>query len=247
MEQVVYRQRGTLIATDYLVNSGGVIFAAQEKLIQTPDELRIPQEMLGNPQAVDGWLKSHAAEFAALAEQRRLAGDKHREDALRHNMRELVDLLIADPDTLPCHAAEKISVRRIASKESGRTAADLMETLPTIESACSLQEAAAKLVEAGSPMLAVVTAENEIAGVLTEWDITRATAQGVPASTPSAEVMTRAVVTCPPDAGILNMVHLLELHKISAMPVVENGAVLGIVSADLLAKKSLAKLLQTQT
>jgi len=247
MEQAVYRQRGTLIATDYLVNSGGVIFAAQEKLIQTPDELRIPQEMLGNPQAVDGWLKSHAAEFAALAEQRRLAGDKHREDALRHNMRELVDLLIADPDTLPCHAAEKISVRRIASKESGRTAADLMETLPTIESACSLQEAAAKLVEAGSPMLAVVTAENEIAGVLTEWDITRATAQGVPASTPSAEVMTRAVVTCPPDAGILNMVHLLELHKISAMPVVENGAVLGIVSADLLAKKSLAKLLQTQT
>ncbi len=42
------------------------------------------------------------------------------------------------------------------------------------------------------------------------------------------------------------MVRLLELHKISAMPVVENGAVLGMVSADLLAKKSLAKLLQGQ-
>jgi len=246
MEQAVYRQRGTLIATDYLVNSGGVIFAAQEKLIKTPDELRIPKEMLGNPEAVDGWLKSHASEFAALAEQRRLAGDKHREEALRHNMRELVDLLIADPDTLPCHAAERISVRRIASKESGRTAADLMESLPTIEVTCSLQEAAAKLVEAGSPILAVVSSANEIAGVLTEWDITRATAQGVPDSTPNAEVMTKQIVTCPPEAGILEMVHLLELHKISAMPVVENGAVLGMVSADLLAKKSLAKLLQTQ-
>jgi glutamate dehydrogenase (NAD(P)+) len=243
MEQAVYRQRGTLIATDYLVNSGGVIFAAQEKLIKTPDELRIPQEMLGNPEAVDGWLKSHAGEFAALAEKRRAAGESHREEALRRNMRELVELLIADSDMLPCHAAERISVRRIASKESGRTAADLMEPLPTIESACSLQEAAAKLVEAGSPMLAVVTSNDEITGVLTEWDITRATAQGVPAATSSAEVMTRDVVTCPPDAGILDMVRLLELHKISAMPVVEDGLVRGMVSADLLARKSLAKLL----
>ncbi len=247
MEQAVYRQRGTLIATDYLVNSGGVIFAAQEKLIQTPDALRIPQEMLGNREAVDGWLQSHAAEFAALAEQRRIAGDKHREEAIRRNMRELVDLLIADPDTLPCHAAEKISVRRIASKESGRTAADLMESLPTIEVTCSLQQAAAKLVEAGSPILAVVSAENEIAGILTEWDITRATAQGVPDSTPSAKVMTRDIITCPPEAGILDMVRLLELHKISAMPVVEEGHVRGMVSADVLARKSLAKLLLTQT
>jgi glutamate dehydrogenase (NAD(P)+) len=247
MEQAVYRQRGTLIATDYLVNSGGVIFAAQEKLIQTPDELHIPEEMLGNPQAVDGWLKSHAAEFSALAEKRRVAGDAHREEALRRNMRELVDLLVDDSDMLPCHAAEKISVRRIASKESGRTAADLMEPLPTLTVDCSLQEAAAKLFEAGSPILAVVSAENEIAGVVTEWDITRATAQGVPNSTPSAKVMTHNVVTCPPDAGILDMVRLLELHKISAMPVVEGGQVRGMVSADLLAKKSLAKLLQTQT
>jgi glutamate dehydrogenase (NAD(P)+) len=247
MEQAVYRQRGTLIATDYLVNSGGVIFAAQEKLIRTPDELRIPQEMLGNREAVDGWLQSHAAEFAALAEKRRLAGEKHREEAIRRNMRELVDLLVDDSDMLPCHAAERISVRRIASKESGRTAADLMESLPTIEVTCWLQEAAAKLYEAGSPILAVVSADNEIAGVLTEWDITRATAQGISRFQPSAEVMTREVVTCPPDAGILEMVHLFELHKISAMPVVENGVVLGMVSADMLARKSLAKLLQTQT
>jgi len=109
-----------------------------------------------------------------------------------------------------------------------------------------LQEAAAKLFEAGSPILAVVSAENEIAGVVTEWDITRATAQGAPNTQPSAEVMTRNVVTCPPEAGILDMVRLLELHKISAMPVVENGLVRGMVSADLLAKKSLAKLLQAQ-
>jgi len=34
MERAVYRQRGVLIATDYLINSGGVIFAAQERFDQ---------------------------------------------------------------------------------------------------------------------------------------------------------------------------------------------------------------------
>ena len=247
MEQIVYRQHGVLIATDYLVNSGGVIFAAQEKLIKTPDELRIPTEMLGDRQAVDGWLSSHAAEFAALAERRRAAGEKHREDALRRNMRELIDLLSTDADALPCQAAERISVRRIALKESGRTARDIMEPLPTLMLASSLQQAAAKLVEAGSPILAVVTAAGELSGIVTEWDITRATAQAAPDDKPISEVMTANVIVCRPEDAILDMVRLLELHKISAMPVTENGVVRGMVSTDLLARKSLLRLLQTQT
>jgi len=246
MEQVVYRQHGVLIATDYLVNSGGVIFAAQEKLLKTPAALRIPQDMLGNRIAVNGWLDSHAAEFTTLAEQRRAAAEKHREDALRRNMRELIDLLIADADYLPCQAAEHISVRRIAAKESGRTALDLLEPLPTLPVECTLQEAAARLFEAGCLILAV-TLKGELAGVVTEWDITRATAQGAPANKPVSEVMTRQVVTCAPEDSILDMVRLLELHKISAVPVVENGTVRGMISADLLARKSLFRLLQAQT
>jgi len=39
MEQVVYQQKGVMIANDYLVNSGGVIFAAQEHVVPTPDHL----------------------------------------------------------------------------------------------------------------------------------------------------------------------------------------------------------------
>src|SRR5438093_6526519 len=52
MERAVYRQRGVLIATEYLVNSGGVIFAAQEQLITTPAHLRVPAPMLGDRAAV---------------------------------------------------------------------------------------------------------------------------------------------------------------------------------------------------
>jgi glutamate dehydrogenase (NAD(P)+) len=40
MEQEVYRQKGVMIANDYLVNSGGVIFAAQEHRYRRPPIFR---------------------------------------------------------------------------------------------------------------------------------------------------------------------------------------------------------------
>jgi CBS domain-containing protein len=58
--------------------------------------------------------------------------------------------------------------------------------------------------------------------------------------------MTSDVVTCAPDTSILEIVHSLESHKIYAVPVVQNGAVLGMVSTDLLARKSLLRLIQSQ-
>jgi len=75
MEREVYRNRGVLIVTDYLVNSGGVIFAAQEHIIKTPGHLRIPGELLGNGNKVDIWLDEHAEDLAALAEKRRQAAE----------------------------------------------------------------------------------------------------------------------------------------------------------------------------
>jgi CBS domain-containing protein len=165
---------------------------------------------------------------------------------LRHNMRELVDLLISDADMLPCEAAERISVRRIAARESGRTAADLMEPIPTITRTASIHEAAAALVEAGRAILAVVTLQGDLAGVVTRWDITRAIAQGLSDAQPLEQIMTREVIMAAPGDSILEMIRKLEHHDISAMPVVEQGAVLGMVSADLLARRSLLRLLQSQ-
>jgi glutamate dehydrogenase (NAD(P)+) len=246
MERAVYRQRGVLIATDYLVNSGGVIFAAQEQLIKTPKHLSVPDAMLGDRVAVDHWLAEHAEAFAALAEQRCLAAEAYREAVIRHNMHELVDLLISDADMLPCEAAESISVRRIAARESGRTAADLMEPIPTITLNASIHEAAAVLVEAGRAILAVVTPQGELTGVVTRWDITRAIAQGMADDQPLEQIMTREVIAASPGDSILEMVRKLEHHDISAMPVVEQGAVLGMISADLLARRSLLRLLQSQ-
>lgn len=246
MERAVYRQRGVLIATDYLVNSGGVIFAAQEQLIPTPQHLHMPEAIRGDRMAVEGWLVEHAAAFAALAEQRRQAAEVARATAIQHNMRELIDLLLSDADMLPCEAAEQISVRRIATRESGRTAADLMEAIPTITQQASMREAALALVEAGRAILAVVTVQGELAGVVTRWDLTRAMAQGLAEEQPLERIMTREVVAAAPDDSILEVIRKLEYHDISAMPVVLQGAVLGMVSTDVLARRSLLRLLQSQ-
>jgi glutamate dehydrogenase/leucine dehydrogenase len=246
MERAVYRLGATLIATDYLVNSGGVIFAAQEHLIKTPVSLRIPGGMLGDRQAVETWLDAHARELKDLANKRLEAAESYRENVIRRNMRELVDLLISDADLLPGEAAEQISVRRIASRESDRTAAEIMEPIPTIPVDQCVKDAATMLVQAGCPILAVVNAEGTMEGVVSEWDITRATALGSPDDQPLSEIMTRAVISASPGEGILDLIRKLEYHEISAMPVVEGGSVLGMVSADLLARRSLLRLLQSQ-
>lgn len=242
-ERTMYRQRGVLIVTDYLVNSGGVIFAAQENLIKTPAHLRIPNELLGNQEAVDQWLSEHAVDLEALAEQRKLAAEKARDEVIRRNMRELIDLLLTDADMLPCEAAEQISIQRLTQRERKRTAADIMERIVTLPLSSTLKQAAALLIDAGCPILAVLNTRNELAGVVTEWDITHAAAQGLELDTPVEKAMARPVISASPTDTILDLVRKLEYYEISALPIVRNGEVLGMVSSDLLARRSLEPLL----
>jgi len=147
---------------------------------------------------------------------------------------------------LPCEAAEKISVRRIASSESDRTAVDIMEPIPTILASGTVQEAAQKLIQADCSILAVVSLEGNLAGVVTDWDITQATAVGCSDEMPLSEIMSSNVISVTPEDGILTIVRKLEHHEISAMPVVDGQKVLGLVSTDLLARRSLLRLLQSQ-
>jgi glutamate dehydrogenase/leucine dehydrogenase/CBS domain-containing protein len=245
MQRAVYWQAGTLIATDYLVNSGGVIYAAQEHMIKTPDHLRIPGAMLGDGEAVDRWLADHQADLEALAEGRRVAGEAKCDEVIRRNMKELVDRLVADPDLLPCEAAESISVGRIASSESYRTVADVMEPIPAIAEDRTVRDAAQLLIKGRGDILAVVSTTGELSGVVTEWDITRASATACAEDMPLTEIMTREVITAHPADNILDVVHKLEHYEISAMPVVDGEGVVGVISSDLLARRTLYRLLQT--
>jgi len=245
MERAVYRRKGVMIASDYLVNSGGVIFAAQEHIIPTPEHLRIPPALLGKREAVESWLRENAAEFAALSEKRLAAGSAHREAAIRRNMSELVDLLAADTDLLPGQAAEHIALGRLAAKERKRTARDIMAPIPTISFEDKLEAAAKMIVGSQSNIIAVLSKDDKLVGVLTAWDITQAVAEDVCEQTVET-IMSRKVVAANPASSILDIVTDFEQNQISAMPVVDNGKVLGMVSSDLLAQRYLLRLLRSQ-
>ena len=169
MERAVYRHKGVIIATDYLVNSGGVIFAAQERMIPTPEDLQLPEHCIGDRTAVDAWLDDHADAFAELAERRRRAAVAKRDAVIKRNMKELVDHLIEDVNMLPCEVAEKISVSRIASSESDRTVAEVMEDIPTIPVKATCAEAARVMIEWKSDMVGVTDEDGSLVGVATEW------------------------------------------------------------------------------
>lgn len=244
MERKVYQERGTLIATDYLVNSGGVIFAAHERLIPTPAELRIPNAMLSNRQAVDKWLNDHAKELSELAEKRKIAAEKKRDDVIRRNMIELIDGLIADEDALPCQVSERISINRIVSQESHRVVREVMIEMATVPLGSTVQDAARVLIEKNTDILSVLATDGHVVGIVTDWDITQAAARGKIEGIKVDNVMSREIVSCGPQDSILDAVTKLEQHDISALPVLSpDGQLLGVVTASLLATRTLYRLL----
>ena len=93
----------------------------------------------------------------------------------------------------------------------------------------------------------MVNEQEELQGVITDWDITRAAALGQMGTATVESAMTRQVISARPDDSILELVHKLDYYEISAMPIVEGKSVLGMISADILARRSLVRLLQAQS
>ncbi len=243
MEQIVYREKGVMITNDYLVNSGGVIFAAQEHIIKSPDHLQIPEDLLGDHEGVEQWLKDHSKEFSNISKQRLETGDKYREEVIRRNMIEHVNLLTSNPNMLPSTAAELISLQRLTAKENERTAKEIMIPIPTIDIKSSIQQAAALMIEENSGIIAVLS-QNKLVGVVTDWDITKATAEGL-SNINLKQIMTKDVITASPEFSVLDIVRELEQYRISAMPVVKQGKVLGMVNSDLITQRYILEFLQT--
>jgi len=246
LEQIVYRQKGVMIANDYLVNSGGVIFAAQEHIIPTPDHLQIPKEMLGNRKKVDAWLAEHKQDFRELSRKRLEAGEIFREKVIRRNMIELVDILAANPDCLPCTAAERISLMRLTAKEHERTAKDIMIPIRTIPLKGTIRDAANAIVQEGHNIIAVLDKEERISGIVTAWNIARSVAGGDFHESKLEDIMTRDVVSVGPDENMFDILKKLEQNQISAVPVVEENSVIGMINSDLMAQRYLKQMVESR-
>ena len=131
--------------------------------------------------------------------------------------------------------------------EKSRTAQDIMEEAPTIGLDQSVTDAAQLLVDAHVPIVNVVSKKGKLIGIVTNWDITKAMASKLPMDSPLTKIMTADVITNSPDATIIDCIRKLENHEISAMPIVEDDKVVGVITGDILARRTLFRLLQTMT
>jgi len=113
-----------------------------------------------------------------------------------------------------------------------QTVGDVMTRNPvTIEANEPVGEAARRMREADTGAI-VVLDDGRVNGIITDRDITvRLVANDRDSGTPVREVASTAdVETVGPDASIEQVVQLMRTRAIRRLPVVENGAAVGIVS-----------------
>ncbi|WP_213685466.1 DUF294 nucleotidyltransferase-like domain-containing protein [Roseicyclus sp.] len=108
---------------------------------------------------------------------------------------------------------------------------DLMTHAPlTCRPETQLIEAARQMRELGVSCI-IATEGETVRGILTTGDITaRAVAEGCPPETPVAQVMTPDPMTLPPTALVADVLHAMIERKITHMPVVAAGRLVGILT-----------------
>lgn len=110
----------------------------------------------------------------------------------------------------------------------------------TIDSQAKLAEVHKLMHDKRIRRLPVVD-NGKLVGIVTLLDTSEARPEGADKMRPMAmqayiammhvsDVMTRNPITISPDASVVDVARLMAKHKISGLPVVENGAVVGIIT-----------------
>ena len=110
--------------------------------------------------------------------------------------------------------------------------ADIMTKASITDSATDTVKAAASLMWAQQTGSLVVVDGDELLGIITERDVLKSVARGLdPSDVTVDEVMTKDVVTVPPDASLYEVARLMAARWIRHLPVADDdGGILGIVS-----------------
>ncbi|MGE5511599.1 MAG: CBS domain-containing protein [Bacteroidota bacterium] len=121
-------------------------------------------------------------------------------------------------------------------KEKGRA-------VETAKSETTLMEAARKLAAKRIGAVVVMDGDGGVAGILSERDIVRALATEGSASLdwPISEVMTRSVQACSETDTIDHVMSIMTARRFRHLPVVEDGALSGIVSIGDVVKHHIAE------
>ena len=110
---------------------------------------------------------------------------------------------------------------------------DIMkEDVECVDPKESVQEAARRMRDANVGFLPVCDSSKKVLGALTDRDIAiRIVAEGRPPTTAAADVMTREVVACRPDADVRDAEQLMGTRQKSRMIVAdEDGRLVGVIS-----------------
>lgn len=107
----------------------------------------------------------------------------------------------------------------------------------------TLQEVANKLAAKRIGAIVVVGAGGEVAGIVSERDIIRALATGAAACLKEAvaQTMTRQVVTCQETDTLDELMAMMTARRFRHLPVVTDGALVGIVSIGDVVKHHVAE------
>jgi CBS domain-containing protein len=96
----------------------------------------------------------------------------------------------------------------------------------------TLKEAAAVMSKLNIGSLIILENEEKISGIITSTDILKAIASGKDVETTLVEeIMSKPVIVIEPDKSIEDAVNLMLEHKIKKLPVVEEGKLVGIITA----------------
>ena len=106
------------------------------------------------------------------------------------------------------------------------------DALPRVQPDAPLGEGLMEMSRKGLGMTVVVDADNLILGVFTDGDLRRTLDKQIDMhKTPMSTVMTRNGKTIGPRALAAEAVHLMELHRITALPVAdEHGRLIGALN-----------------
>jgi CBS domain-containing protein len=198
--------------------------------VMNPDVLSLP------PHASLGLLAHRLRAYGELrvmpiVEGKALVGVVTRSDLLRGRSRRgplerLLDRLRGDdPADLPRPAG------RASSRPGGEHVRDVMTTpVVTARVTETVDDVASRLVEHRFTSLPVVDDQGRLSGIVSEADLLgREPLSGRTGRTVAA-VMTREVVTLPPDDTVKNARLLVAEYGLRMVPVIENGRVVGVVS-----------------
>jgi len=105
------------------------------------------------------------------------------------------------------------------------------EAMPTVKDDVQLPAALIEISKKGLGMVAIVNDQNQLTGIFTDGDLRRTLEhKGDIRSISITDVMTRGGISIAPDALAVTAVSQMQQHQITALPVVENERVVGIIT-----------------